>query len=553
MRIIKYIVLLFSLTAFSNTTKAQDDGSYVDSLKLALKNTKQDSTRIKLRYQIGAAAEIFRIGYWDSLITDINSIKKSKPKQTVFYSGYLASSLNNLGYIHKDNGNLVRSKACYSKSIAVREELLKLLVNPTEQKDQKQEIAWTFNNLAFVFELMGDFHAAVEAQLKSLSVYIEINDSEGASMCYNNLGSKFSAMGDIPKGLEYYYKALKIEEQNNDKHAMAVCMSNLGILYQMQGNKDKGIELFNKALKLHEELKDKKGIASVLHNIAGIMDDQGDGSEALPYYLKSLKLKEETHDKPSAAYTLNNLGTIYCKQNKFDEGINYFKKSLAIREAINDAQGTSFTLAYLADAYSKTNKDKLAMELGLKSLQISREIKIPVNLKTSAAALKSIYKKAGQFSKALEMYELEIQMSDSIMNLTTKKASIKKQFQYQYEKKAAADSVKNAEEQKVKNAQLFAQQAQLKQEKTQRFALYGGLLLVIAFSGFVYNRFKITQKQKVIIEAQKHQVDKAYEQLHEKNKEIIDSILYARRIQHALLTPQKTIARELARLTSNKA
>ena len=66
-------------------------------------------------------------------------------------------------------------------------------------------------------------------------------------------------------------------------------------------------------------------------------------------------------------------------------------------------------------------------------------------------------------------------------NLETKKASVKKQFQYHYEKKAAADSVKNSEEQKVKNALLSTQQAQLNQEKTLRWALYGGLLLVICF------------------------------------------------------------------------
>ena len=45
------------------------------------------------------------------------------------------------------------------------------------------------------------------------------------------------------------------------------------------------------------------------------------------------------------------------------------------------------------------------------------------------------------------MYELEIQMRDSINNMQTKKASIKSQLKYEYEKRAAADSVKNAEQQ----------------------------------------------------------------------------------------------------------
>ncbi|MBK6983623.1 MAG: hypothetical protein IPH32_02135 [Bacteroidetes bacterium] len=51
--------------------------------------------------------------------------------------------------------------------------------------------------------------------------------------------------------------------------------------------------------------------------------------------------------------------------------------------------------------------------------------------------------------------------------------------------------------------------------------------MMIAFSGFVFNRFKVTQKQKAVIEQQKVLVDEAFAQLEEKNKEVLDSIHYA--------------------------
>jgi hypothetical protein len=88
--------------------------------------------------------------------------------------------------------------------------------------------------------------------------------------------------------------------------------------------------------------------------------------------------------------------------------------------------------------------------------------------------------------------------------------------------------------------------ASLKQEKTQRYALYGGLALVAGFLVFVFNRFRVTQRQKKTIEEQKVLVDNAYEKLHEKNKEVMDSIHYARRIQRALITPEKYIERVLS-------
>ena len=46
-------------------------------------------------------------------------------------------------------------------------------------------------------------------------------------------------------------------------------------------------------------------------------------------------------------------------------------------------------------------------------------------------------------------------------------------------------------------------------------------------------------KQKKVIEEQKVLVDEAYQHLHEKNKEVMDSINYAKRIHAALITGEK--------------
>ena len=64
------------------------------------------------------------------------------------------------------------------------------------------------------------------------------------------------------------------------------------------------------------------------------------------------------------------------------------------------------------------------------------------------------------------------------------------------------------------------------------------LALVGVFSFLLYKRFKLTEKQKQLIEKQKHIVD-------EKQKEIIDSITYAKRLQLAILPPSNLINKHL--------
>ena len=59
---------------------------------------------------------------------------------------------------------------------------------------------------------------------------------------------------------------------------------------------------------------------------------------------------------------------------------------------------------------------------------------------------------------------------------------------------------------------------------------------------------QIIELQKVEVEKQKEVVEKAHQLLESKNAEIIASIRYAKRIQDALLTPQKYIERNINRL-----
>jgi hypothetical protein len=174
-------------------------------------------------------------------------------------------------------------------------------------------------------------------------------------------------------------------------------------------------------------------------------------------------------------------------------------------------------------------------------LKIAIELGYPQDIRNPAIALSQIYKATGKYQLALENYELYIQMRDSINNETTRKASIRSQLKYEYEKEAVADSVAHAKESDIKNAELAKQKAEIKAKKNQQYALFGGLFSVCVFGVFMYNRFKVTQRQKFIIEQQKEEVEEQKKLVDEKQKEILDSIRYAKRIQMAQVPSEKRV------------
>ena len=96
----------------------------------------------------------------------------------------------------------------------------------------------------------------------------------------------------------------------------------------------------------------------------------------------------------------------------------------------------------------------------------------------------------------------------------------------------------------LKNVEIEKQKTEISAKKSQQYYLFGGLALVIIFAGSMYNRFRKTQKQKRIIEEQKHMVE-------EKQKEILDSIHYAKRIQRSILPTEKYIDKNFRRLRRN--
>ena len=151
----------------------------------------------------------------------------------------------------------------------------------------------------------------------------------------------------------------------------------------------------------------------------------------------------------------------------------------------------------------------------------------------------------GKYKEAYEYHVKFKQLTDSIFNAENSKQLGDMKTQFEVEKKEAELKVKSEAEQEKLKALATEEQ---KRQNVIIYAVAGVLLLVILFSIFLFNRFRITQRQKKIIEEQKVLVDQAYESLHEKNKEVMDSINYASRIQRALLPSEKYLSNQLKKL-----
>ncbi|MBC7865774.1 MAG: tetratricopeptide repeat protein [Bacteroidia bacterium] len=521
----------------------------LDSLKLALKNATHDTTRCNILSEL---AETAPDGEWEKYneqlkqLAEKNIASASGTAQKNFYLTHLAASLNNIGFIKDAAGDFKGALEYYNNCLKILEKINL----PNGQAADKAGIADAFYNIGGLYLSQGKLAEATEYYFKSLKLKKELGDEKGTSGLLNNIAVIFLEQGDIAKALDFNSQSLQIKEKIRDEDGIAYSLNNIGLIYARQGDLSKALEYYNKSLEIRKKTGDKGGVANCLLNIGFVYSNRSDFTNAQNYYSKCLQINKEMGDNHGIADALNNLGYVNEKKGNTIKAIECYSESLTIREKIADNIGVAASLNNLGGVYLNKNKISKALECCNKALSLSTQMGFPEHIRNAANHLAVIYKKQNNFKSALTMFELYVTMRDSISNQETKKASVKTQLKYEYEKKSAADSVKNAEAKKVKDAQLQAQSASLKQEKTQRYALYGGLVLVAGFLIFVINRFRITNKQKKIIEEQKIVVDDAFEKLYEKNKEVLDSIYYARRIQRALITSEKYIERVLLKLNN---
>ncbi|TAL62458.1 MAG: tetratricopeptide repeat protein, partial [Bacteroidetes bacterium] len=343
-----------------------------------------------------------------------------------------------------------------------------------------------------------------------------------------NIGNVYkNSMFDLPKAMEYYQMSRKKSEETGDKLGLAASFLNIGIIYSDLSDYTKALEYQEKSLKMFREIKDEMGIGISLNNLGNTYKNQSNYSKALEYFQNSLAIQQVRKDTFEIMTCYNNIGTIYEKLLNFSKATEYYETGLKYSKTINNTAGIIQSLAGMGNVMLSTDKQKEAEKYYTEVLSLATQSGDLFIQSEVTNSLKDIYEKQGRYKEALAMYDKHIVMRDSIFSQNKSKEIALRDAKYESDKREATMQAV-AEEEKQKAKVII-------------WSVVGGLLLVIAFSGFILRSLRITNKQKKIIEVQKTEVEESKHIIEEKNKDITDSINYAKRIQKAMLPHRKDI------------
>lgn len=484
----------YLVDSIQKTATNTNDFILLDSNLKLYKTANSDTFKLNLLHEIVESSNDENIWTkYNRLMYQMASSLATKEKDPFLKNKYLskkATAINNYGYyIQNYTSNLNSSLDFYKEAAKIQEEI-----------GDKINLAITNNNIANVLYDKGRILESIDIYHKTIKIHEELKNNIGLTPLLNNLGEVYLFLGDTAKAYLYIKRALSTAIESGDKRIIAQEFQNIGILTNNRGQKNYAFVCLKKALALREEIGDIPGVCKSKINIAVLYMIEKNYTLAQQYIDEVGALIGSTDNIQVKALYHSAKGQLYSSLHDYKTSIIEFEKAM-----------------------------KLTREVG--SLQ--DEMKIITNLIV-------LYYNEGDKSKELEMHRRQHEINKLLNGSELRRDAVRKDYEFEYAKK----------EQEFKIEQAIKDEKARSEKRKQKFITIGIsfiLLLTLIFSFFIFKAFKLTKQKNIIISNQKQEVEEKKRLIEEKQKEIIESITYARRIQQSLLPTEKYIEKNLTK------
>jgi tetratricopeptide (TPR) repeat protein len=410
-----------------------------------------------------------------------------------------------------------------------------LLKHWRAEKDDTMKV----KNLNWIsYALRDRSDSALIVAKEALTLAQKLNYRYGAATAYANTGAAYKSMGKYPEALKNELQAQKLYEECKSQKDLASIHNNIGTIFGALNNYEEALKNYFEALEIRKAIKDEKGSVNAHVNVGSILVEMKKFDEANEHFQQALIIVETSKNKRGLAMVYNNLGTLEQEKKNDDLAYQMYERSYSYSKILKDAYLMGAALVNMGSLQIKFKNYALAQKLEMEALALSREI-------GSTEQAIEAYGNLGDIAAATKKYEMEYEyymryysLRDSLLSQEKMRKTIQLEMQFDFDKKQAADSVRNAEHQ-LKEAIKHEQEIQ--KQKTITYGGMAGLLLMIIVMGVSLNAYRAKQKANKMISEQKKLVE-------EKQKEVLESIYYAKRIQTALIASEKQVDKTLRRL-----
>jgi tetratricopeptide (TPR) repeat protein len=357
------------------------------------------------------------------------------------------------------------------------------------------EVICFFNLIFFGGMTQGQLNQKYSCTIEELYEMIEKikHDEDWYPLGLNLLAFFHWFRGEYEKGFDIMFAATKLPHKK-DYFGLAWNTFGLGVFFFDTKDLENSKLYFQKALDMFKLSTQEYGQARAANGLASVAIAQNKPEHALPHLQFATEIYRNLNHHSGLSRAVNDWGLLEKTNKNYNKAIELLKESIEVRKDINHLQGLITSYTELGEVYLEIKEYPLALEQLQQGLELALLVKTLQKQMRIYKLLYDTYKELKNTDLALENFEKYYEIRSKL--LSDEASNNIKKIQTKFEKEK---SEKEAEIERLKNVEL----------KT------------------------------------------AYGEIEEKNKNITDSIRYAKRIQISLLPTEIYIEKNIERLKKN--
>ena len=348
--------------------------------------------------------------------------------------------------------------------------------------------------------------------------------------CFIGFSQENSSITDLESQVATFEKA-------GNSMELARCQVKLGFLYKDENNLSKSTENFQKAIKTNEVIGNLNAIKNLCVNIGMNYIETENYEQALVYFKKSLAINEKQGKKADIVSDLINIAETEQSLKNYTESNENLDKASSLAKELSDMVALVNCYATMAENYEKLNMPDKSKEYF-----------------EQASTIKSHLQKEELTKFESRTKQAESEVSQKNMEIQSKENKIQK---ISREQQLTLDSLVQQKELTIAKDKQFQAEENLHRIQQKNTVLIIAsllviLLLVIISLAFIFKQLRDKKKANNLLEISNQQILEQKKEIEiqrdiatAQKKKITDSIIYAQRIQNAVLPPMSIIEKAL--------
>ncbi|MBI3519856.1 MAG: SpoIIE family protein phosphatase [Bacteroidetes bacterium] len=408
---------------------------------------------------------------------------------------------------------------CFSFTLGIAQKSTKF-DNLFDSANKYEDVDW---NLAFYYAKMAMDNRGPDVSYSDIISLNVIFDTHYQKM--NMLDSSFS----INK------QSLKLSTDHKDTTLIAYSLINIANIYVAANNNEAAIQMYKKALSILLRLNDIKQIANTYYNLSTPYSNLHQYDLSKYYTDRAFQYYKKINDFSGIALCYDVYGTEADRNKEYKEAIRFYELEIQQFKLANEPANLIIPYQNIADTYLKI-KDYVSCK---HYLELGMNLAISLGSKSDVYEISHIYSKyyeaLGDYKQANFYMRRYFEGKDTIINdqLKTELSDQKSEFDRE-----------NSET--MLTIQKLEAERNLKSKEAFRWILIISTVFFIIVLILAVNRYRAKQKSFLKLNEYKNQLIQQKEKIEETQKEITDSIHYAKRIQNTLLTNKEFIDAHVA-------